>query len=239
LAVEWEGTKQLADSATSAPGVVDRRRHPGISCGNLRHEALVTHDSVSLARLAAEGDQTALARLLERHLPSVRAFVRCHMGPQLRARESSSDVVQSVCRELLLHKDAFQHPDENGFQAWLFTTARRKIANRARDMMQQKRDVRREVFDLSESAIGHLGGAYARVSSPSGKALLAEEIERLETAIEQLPEEQREVLTLAHLAGLSRAEIGERMGRSEEAVRALLHRAKARLMILLDGHAAG
>ncbi|MBL8753211.1 MAG: sigma-70 family RNA polymerase sigma factor [Planctomycetes bacterium] len=197
------------------------------------------HDSVSLARLAAQGDQGALAQLLERHLPSVRAFVRCHMGPQLRARESASDLVQSVCRELLQHQDAFRHPDDNGFQAWLFTTARRKIANRARDLMQQKRDVRREVGDLTESAIGSLGVAYARVSTPSGKALLAEEVERLEAAIEQLPEEQREVLTLAHLAGLSRAEIGAQMERSEEAVRALLHRAKARLLILLDGHAAG
>lgn len=199
----------------------------------------MTHDSVSLARLAAQGDQAALAQLLERHLPSVRAFVRCHMGPALRARESASDVVQSICRELLQHQDAFRHPDDNGFQAWLLTTARRKIANRARDLMQQKRDVRREVGDLTESAIGALGVAYARVSTPSGKALLAEEVERLEAAIEQLPEEQREVLTLAHLAGLSRAEIGARMQRSEEAVRAMLHRAKARLMILLDGHAAG
>lgn len=194
----------------------------------------MTHDSASLARRAAQGDQDALAQLLERHLPSVRAFVRSHMGPQLRARESMSDVVQSVCRELLLHRDAFQHPDENGFQAWLFTTARRKIANRARDLVRDKRDVRREVGDLGESAFGALGAAYARISSPSGKALVAEEVRRLEAAIDQLPEEHREVITLAHLAGLSRAEIGVRMGRSEEAVRALLHRAMARLMILLD-----
>jgi RNA polymerase sigma-70 factor (subfamily 1) len=188
--------------------------------------------------MAAEGDQAALAQLLERHLPAVRAFVRCHMGPELRARESSSDVVQSVCRELLMHQDAFRHPDNDGFQAWLFTTARRKIANRARDLMQQKRDVRREVGDLTEAAIGALGAAYARVSTPSGKALVAEEVARLEAAIAELPEEQREVLTLAHFAGLSRAQIGARMERSEEAVRALLHRAKARLMILLDGQAA-
>jgi RNA polymerase sigma-70 factor (ECF subfamily) len=199
----------------------------------------VTHDSASLARLAAQGDQAALTQLLDRHLPSVRAFVRCHMGPQLRARESTSDVVQSVCRELLLHHDAFRHPDENGFQAWLFTTARRKIANRARDLVQQKRDVRREVGDLRESALGALGAAYARISTPSGKALVAEEVVRLEQALDRLPPEQREVITLAHLAGLSRAEIGVRMERSEEAVRALLHRAMARLMILLDGRGAG
>lgn len=197
----------------------------------------VTHDSMALARRAAQGDQDALAQLLERHLPAIRAFVRCHMGPGMRARESSSDLVQSVCRELLSHKDAFRHPDENGFQAWLFATARRKIANRARDMLQQKRDVRREIA-LDASGLGELGAVYARYSSPSRRALLAEEVERLEAAIAQLPDDQREVLTLAHLAGQSRAAIAAQMGRSEDAVRALLHRAMARLMVLLDERAA-
>ena len=194
----------------------------------------MTDDSEQLARLAAAGDEQALAELLQRHLPAVRAFVRSHMAPQLRARESTSDVVQSVCRELLTHQDRFQHPGEHGFVAWLYTTARRKIQNRARDLQREKRDAGREVHDLGETTLGALGAAYSRISSPSGRALRAEEVQRLENAIDQLPDEQREVITLAHLAGLSRAEIGVQMGRSEEAVRALLHRAKARLAILLD-----
>lgn len=194
----------------------------------------MTDDTLVLARRAAAGDEQALATLLSRHLPAVRAFVRAHMGPQLRAHESSSDLVQSVCRELLTHQERFQYPGEQQFLAWLYTTARRKISNRVRDLGRDKRDARREIGGLAESAMAELGAAYARVSSPSGRALRAEEIARLEAAIDQLPEEQREVVTLAHLAGLSRAEIGEQMGKSEEAVRALLHRAKARLAILLE-----
>lgn len=193
----------------------------------------MTDDTLSLAELAANGDERALELLLERHLPSVRAFVRAHMGAGLRARESASDLVQSVCRELLMHQERFQHPGEHAFEAWLFTTARRKIANRARDLGRHKRNARREVGGLDPSAIEHLGAAYARISSPSGRMLRAEEIERLETAIDNLPEEQREAITLAHLVGLSRAEIGVQMGKTEEAVRALLHRARARLGILL------
>jgi RNA polymerase sigma-70 factor (ECF subfamily) len=190
-------------------------------------------ESERLAERAAQGDEQALGQLLDRHLPSVRAFVRAHMGAQLRARESSSDLVQSVCRELLTHQERFQHPGEHGFEAWLFTTARRKIANRARDLGRDKRDAQREIGGLDASAIDGLGAAYARMSSPSGHALRREEIARLEAAIDQLPDEQKEVLTLAHLAGLSRAEIGAQMGKTEEAVRALLHRAKARLSILM------
>jgi RNA polymerase sigma-70 factor (ECF subfamily) len=195
----------------------------------------MTDDTLLLAQRAAAGDEQALATLLSRHLPAVRAFVRAHMGPQLRAHESSSDLVQSVCRELLTHQERFQYPGEQQFLAWLYTTARRKISNRVRDLGRDKRDARREIGGLAESAMAELGAAYARVSSPSGRALRAEEIARLEAAIDQLPEEQREVVTLAHLAGLSRAEIGEQMGKTEEAVRALLHRAKARLAILLEG----
>jgi len=194
----------------------------------------MTDDTLVLARRAAAGDEQALATLLSRHLPAVRAFVRAHMGPQLRAHESSSDLVQSVCRELLTHQERFQYPGEQQFLAWLYTTARRKISNRVRDLGRDKRDARREIGGLAESAMAELGAAYARVSSPSGRVLRAEEIARLEAAIDQLPDEQKEVLTLAHLAGLSRAEIGAQMGKTEEAVRALLHRAKAQLAILLE-----
>lgn len=189
-------------------------------------------DTLVLAERAAQGDTTALDRLLQEQLPGVRAFVRAHMGPQLRARESVSDLVQSICREILTHKARFRHPSAEAFQAWLYTMARRKVQNRARDLGRQKRAADREV-PIGDD-LGPLGAAYARISSPSGRVLRAEEVARLEAAIDQLPEEQREVITLAHLAGLSRAEIGVQMGRSEEAVRALLHRAKARLSMLLD-----
>lgn len=200
----------------------------------MRYLGSVSEDNARLFDRATEGDRSALDMLLQRYLPQLHSFVHARLGAQLRARESSLDVVQSVCRELLTHQDRFLHPDQNGFIAWLFTTARRKIQNRARDLQREKRDAAREVQGLGDSTLGVLGAAYARISSPSGRALRAEEVQRLEAAIDSLPEEQKEVITLAHLAGLSRADIGVQMGRSEEAVRALLHRAKARLAILLD-----
>jgi RNA polymerase sigma-70 factor, ECF subfamily len=193
----------------------------------------VTQDTLHLAELAARGDENALAELLTRHLPAVRAFVRAHMGPQLRARESMSDIVQSVCRELLTHRQRFQHAHEHAFAAWLFTTARRKIGKRARDLGRDKRAAGREVAGLTESRMAELGPAYARISSPTGAALRREAIAGLERALDQMPADQREVLTLAHLAGLSRAEIGKQTGRTDEAVRAMLHRAKARLAMLM------
>ena len=49
-----------------------------------------------LARARA-GDAGALHTLLVRHEPLLRTYVRLHADPMLRARESCSDMVQSVC----------------------------------------------------------------------------------------------------------------------------------------------
>lgn len=190
---------------------------------------------LQLAERAAQGDQAAVERLLELHLPSVRAFVRAHMGKQLRAKESSSDIVQSVCRELLTHQERFRHPSEGAFTAWLFTTARRKISKRARDLERHKRDAGREVAGgVEEGELAAVGAAYTRFTSPSAALLRREEVERLEDALEKMTPEHREVLTLAHLAGLTRREIAAQIGSNEEAVRALLHRAMAKLSLLLE-----
>jgi RNA polymerase sigma-70 factor, ECF subfamily len=155
------------------------------------------------------------------------------MSQKLRVKESSSDIVQSVCRELLTHQDRFRHPSEGAFAAWLFTTARRKIQKRARDLDRQKRDVAREQSG-DDVDLAVVASAYARFSSPSASIMRREEVERLEAALEQLSPEHREVLTLAHLAGLSRAEIAAQIGSTEEAVRALLYRAMAKLSLLLE-----
>ena len=97
-------------------------------------------DSELLARRAADGDETALALLLERHLPSLRAFVRARLGPELRIHESTSDVVQSTCREVLVARERFQHPGPGAFKRWLFTTAARKVAERLKRNRAAKRD---------------------------------------------------------------------------------------------------
>jgi RNA polymerase sigma-70 factor (ECF subfamily) len=64
--------------------------------------------------------------------------------------------------------------------------------------------------------------------------LVRDEIEQLERAFDALTEEQREIVTLAHVVGLSRAQIAEQVGKSENAVRIVLHRALARLAEIVN-----
>lgn len=198
--------------------------------------------STELARRAADGDHEAVELLLERHLPELRAFVRLRAGPGLRARESASDLVQSTCREVLTHIDRFQFPSDSAFRRWMFTMAMRKIANRAEHFAAAKRAEPGAAGVPGDRIDAELGGGdellaacYQRFSSPSYRMGIKDEIELVESAFDSLTEEQREVVTLAHVVGLSRAEIGAELGKSENAVRIVLHRALARLAERVKG----
>src|SRR5262245_29023346 len=109
-------------------------------------------DESVLIAAARQGDPQAMGTLMERHLPGLRAFVRLRLGRMLRARESDSDVVQSVCREVLGRMEDFQHGGDAGFKRWLYRTALRKISNRQEHWQAACRDAGRET-PAEESAL--------------------------------------------------------------------------------------
>lgn len=182
----------------------------------------------NLIAAAARGDASAMHLLLQEYLPRIRAYVRLRTGAALLAHESRSDLVQSICRDLLENARRLHSTDIDGFQAWLFTTARRKLADRAEHWGAQKRAEGREV---ETPADGELLAACRGFFTPSQQAGAREELARVERALGELPAERREVILLAKVLGLSRQEIGARLGRSEGAVRVLLTRALADLAL--------
>lgn len=184
---------------------------------------------------ASQGDAAAVATLLERHLPRLRAYIRLRMGPQLRARESASDVVQSACREVLEHIDRYRHRSEANFRRWLFTTAARKVRDRVDYHKAEKRDVGREISLQDSAAHAAVAAVYADFITPSADLDMRERVARLEAAFDRLPEDYREVITLTRIVGLTHREVAEAMGRSEPASRMLLYRALAELAAELDG----
>ena len=176
-------------------------------------------------------DSNALPELLERHIPLLRAFLRLRMNQQLRAVEESSDLVQTVCKELLDHRDAFQFRGEPEFRAWLCTAATNKLRERNRFWNAEKRDHHRNRELASQDQ--DLAACYANVLTPSRVAVGKEGVERFERAFQELSEPQRDVLVLVRLAGLSHAKAAEQLGTTEVATRSLLHRALVRLSTLL------
>ena len=182
-----------------------------------------------LIERASRGDALAVEALLQRYLPSLRAFIRLRASPLVRSHESSTDIAQSVCREILHHADRFQHGGEAGFRAWLFTTALRTVQNRH----QRWRADKRGGGEAPAGADVDLA-VYARISSPSHHAMAKEQAERIERAFDELSEPDREVIALSRVVGLSHREIGEQVGCSEAAARVRLLRALNRLAAALD-----
>ncbi len=187
----------------------------------------MSDESRELVARVTQGDRAALEELLQRHLQGLRAFIRLRAGAAVRRHESESDLAQSVCREVLEHVDGFRYGDENGFRKWLYTTALRKIVDRRDYWGAACRDARRVEGDAA------LAELYRSFSSPSGRAMKKEEVEAVERAFDRLDDAQREVISLAHVVGLSRAEIAVHLGKSEGAVRTMLSRAIAELAALL------
>jgi RNA polymerase sigma-70 factor (ECF subfamily) len=170
------------------------------------------------------------------HLPDVANYLRRRCGALLRAKESVSDLAQSVCREALTYWSRF-HSGADGdrsLRKWLFHIARRKLSARQRYWNATKR------AELDDAAsLQPLATPFAPDASPSQQALLHEQIAELEDAFTQLPPDHRQVIELAYHQQLPHAEIAHRMQRSEEAVRQLLSRALARLLKLTHGRSGG
>lgn len=183
---------------------------------------------------AMTGCPDAVDALLERYLHRLRAFIRLRMHAKLRSYESCSDLVQSVCREVLTAQDRFEYRGEAAFRSWLFTTALRKISRRARHLSAQGRDRDRQVLAADLPDYEQLMQGAAHDPSPSAAAIASEAAERMELAFDRLPEHYREVITLARIAALPVREVALAMQRNEGSTRMLLNRALVRLARELD-----
>lgn len=177
---------------------------------------------------AAMGD-AALALLLERNMPALRAFIRLRMSDALSARESSSDVLQSVCRELIAARGHVRFDGEAAFRAWLYTSALHKILEKARRHGARMRHTAREHAGNDHD----LANSYGTCITPSRDASAREQVERFEAAFARLSETDRQVIALAKIAGLRHAEVAAQMNRTPESTRTLLRRALIRLSALM------
>ena len=167
--------------------------------------------------------EPGLDNLLVEHLPHVRAFLRLRLDQAFRTRESVSDLVQSVCREVLSHPERFEYQGNPAFRAWLCNAALNKLRDKRRLHLAGKRNLNREVGGTSQVA----NIVRESLAGPATQIVRAEDVGRVEAAFELLPETQREVLTLFKVAGLSHREIAEQLGISEANSRKTLTRALA------------
>lgn len=190
-----------------------------------------------LVQNASRGDAAAVEELLQQYLEDLRGYVKAHARGIVLERESSSDLLQSVCREVLgsLERGSFRYQGEGQFRKWLFQAALLKIQQRHRYHMSEKRNPGREQPAGQSGTEQRLTDFLGTLCTPSKDAELREQLDLLHEAFDALPENQRDILMLSRIEGLSHAEIAQRLGITAVNSRVLLSRAVARLARLVGG----
>src|SRR5262245_53281250 len=110
---------------------------------------------------ARRGDREAYDRLFARYTDRALLFIEARLGPKLRERLDSHDILQEAY--LAAHRDFahFQYTDDAAFFRWLC----RIIHNRIRDAGEYHAAVKRQPVELPQS-------------NPTGPATAADRIER-------------------------------------------------------------
>jgi RNA polymerase sigma-70 factor (ECF subfamily) len=158
---------------------------------------------------AKEGDTAALHFLYVRFADEVCSYVR----RIVRDSHEAEDVTQNVFAKLMTAIRRYEERDVP-FAAWILTVSR----NVALDHVRARRQI--PVEEVRTSDEGHDQTGFERSQC-------------LREALGGLPPDQREVLVLRHIAGLSPGEIAQRLGKSEGSIHGLHHRGRTTLKAAL------
>lgn len=165
---------------------------------------------------AQEGSEVAFSRLWRDGNPALLRYLRVF------APEAAEDVAAETWLQVVRGLAGFRG-DEQGWRAWLFTTARRRALDEAR------RRSRRPERALEET----LSGRWPTV--PAAADLALEHIDTLSalSLVARLPPHQAEVILLRVVAGLDHESVARLLGRSPGAVRVAAHRGLRRMAEIL------
>jgi len=176
---------------------------------------------MDLVRRIQGGDPAAWNELYERYHDQLLLTVRMRMGPSLRRYLQSEDIFQSVALEAFQSLGRFEYRGEGSLDRFLRTLVLNKLRDRADTFAADKRS----------GAVPLDGEVLSKAAGPSYRD--AERYERLERALNALPAEQRELIVLRKLEGLTSRETAAQLGQSDDATRKAFSRAMARLTTLL------
>jgi RNA polymerase sigma factor (sigma-70 family) len=182
-----------------------RKRH-----AHLSDEALVA--------LVARGDEDALAELYDR-------VGRIAYGLALRIlrdERHAEDAVQEAFLQVWRSAATFR-PERAKASTWVLTLVHRRAVDLVR------REERRQADPLTDDS-----AAVTAAEQTDEAAWLRFERERVQTALKQLPDVQREALELSYYGGFSQSELAERLGVPLGTIKSRMFSGLARLRELLD-----
>ena len=179
------------------------------------------------------GGESALAELFSQHRDRLERLVEFRLDPRLRSRVDPADVLQESYIEIARRYRDFLDDAKVSFYVWARQITLQILIDIQRRHFGQKRTPQQEVkFNRgpNESTSGSIAQVLrSQMTSPSGVAIRAEEIQQLNLALESMDEMDREVLALRHFEHLGNSEVAEALGLSVTAASNRYVRAMARL----------
>lgn len=150
-------------------------------------------------------------------------------------REDAEDLTAEVFAAAVASIDGFR--GDAAVVTWLIAIARRKLADALRHRGRHPELLEADLA-LPTLALAGVGEGAEAPDDPEAALERRETIAQVRRLVLQLPEAQREALWLHCVDGLSLAEIARLLGRSEDAVKGLLHRAKGSVLAQVSAEAA-
>ena len=179
-------------------------------------------DENDLIQKAQKGDLEALAQVFETNRERLKRMIRVRMSERVRPRVAASDVLQEAYVDLAQQLGNYAKDPKLPFFLWMRRVTGLRLAKVHREHLGQKiRDVNRErrldVAIPDASAVYMANQLSGHFTSVSEKAMRNENELRMQAAIEQVSETDREILAMRHVEQLTNSEIAVLLEISESA----------------------
>jgi RNA polymerase sigma-70 factor (ECF subfamily) len=161
-------------------------------------------------------DRAGLAAIYDEHYPLIYRYIYRQVGDVEVTRDLAAEVFHRLLKSVRKQK----HPGQY-LKAWLYRTAHNIVVDHYR------RQQHRQHLPLNEALID-------AEDDPAQTAERRESAARVRAALHELTPQQRQVIALKFLEGLSNQEVAAVLSKPVGAVKSLQHRALAALQRYLD-----
>lgn len=170
-------------------------------------------NSVEIEFLRREG-ATALAELFDRYRARLEKIVEFRMDERIKRRVDSADVLQDAYIELSKRLPEFVAQPSVSVFVWMRQKTLQTLIDLHREHFRDKRDPNKEVrqapsWNSNETGLSIQAYLSASMTSPSQHLIRGEEVIKLQAAIDQLSELDREVIALRHFEQLTNLQVAE------------------------------
>ena len=168
-------------------------------------------DDETFAKMRA-GDTDALAQVFSCYRERLRRIVQFRIDYRLAGRVSDSDILQETFIAAAKRLEHFSSQKDLPAFLWLRLVANQELANLHRQHLgAAKRDARKEVsidkgYDSGQTSMAIAAQLVGQLTAASAIVERAEQIQKLESALNEMEPLDREVIALRHFEELSNAD---------------------------------